>query len=292
MAETSLRVPSRRVSRTGAEVSGVEDTNRLIPEEVPVALVYDGSTHAVMMATPADLEDFAVGFSITEGVIAARSEIREFEVVEHEKGLEARMWLVPDAGRKQTERRRRITGPTACGLCGVESLDAAVPAPRRVGQSASVTAEQIHAALAAMPPAQTLNVATRAVHAAAFWDAATGAISFVREDVGRHNALDKLVGAVVTAGLDPAKGFVVLTSRVSVEMVQKTAMLGAEIIVAVSAPTALALRVAEEAGITLVAIARPDAFEIFTHPDRIVLSVERGEGIRQEVHTHARSLSH
>ena len=292
MAETSLRVPSRRVSRAGAEVSGVEDTNRLIPEEVPVALVYDGSTHAVMMATPADLEDFAVGFSITEGVVAARSEIREFEVVEHEKGLEARMWLVPDAGRKQTERRRRITGPTACGLCGVESLDAAVPAPRRVGHSASVTAEQIHAALAAMPPAQTLNVATRAVHAAAFWDATTGAIAFVREDVGRHNALDKLVGVVVTAGLDPAKGFVVLTSRVSVEMVQKTAMLGAEIIVAVSAPTALALRVAEEAGITLVAIARPDAFEIFTHPDRIVLSIERGEGIRQEVHTHARSLSH
>jgi FdhD protein len=292
MAETSRRVPSRRVSQSGVATAVAEDTSRLIPEEVPVALVYDGSTHAVMMATPADLEDFAVGFSITEGVVAARSEIRDFEVVEHEKGLEARMWLVPDAGRKHTERRRRITGPTACGLCGVESLDAAVPAPRRVGHSASTTAEQIHEALGALPPAQTLNVATRAVHAAAFWDAKAAAIAFVREDVGRHNALDKLVGAVATARLYPAKGFVILTSRVSVEMVQKTAMLGAEIIVAVSAPTALALRVAEEAGITLVAIARPDAFEIFTHPDRITLPNERGEGIRQEVHAHARSLSH
>jgi FdhD protein len=261
MAETSRRVPSRRVSQSGVGAAVAEDTNRLIPEEVPVALVYDGSTHAVMMATPADLEDFAVGFSITEGVVAARSEIRDFEVVEHEKGLEARMWLVPDAGR-------------------------------RVGHSASTTAEQIHEALGALPPAQTLNVATRAVHAAAFWDAKAAAIAFVREDVGRHNALDKLVGAVATARLDPAKGFVILTSRVSVEMVQKTAMLGAEIIVAVSAPTALALRVAEEAGITLVAIARPDAFEIFTHPDRITLPNERGEGIRQEVHAHARSLSH
>ena len=126
MAETSRRVPSRRVSQSGVRTAVAEDTSRLIPEEVPVALVYDGSTHAVMMATPADLEDFAVGFSITEGVVAARSEIRAFEVVEHEKGLEARMWLVPDAGRKHTERRRRITGPTACGLCGVESLDAAL----------------------------------------------------------------------------------------------------------------------------------------------------------------------
>lgn len=283
MTEASLRVASRRVSK-----ARVEETSRLIPEEVPVALVYDGSTHAVMMATPADLEDFAVGFSLTEGIISGRSEIREFEVVEHEKGIEARMWLTPQSGRKHVERRRRITGPTACGLCGVESLDAAVPEPPRVGKSATSTAEEIQKALAGMPPAQTLNVATRAVHAAAFWDGKAGAIALVREDVGRHNALDKLVGAVAIAGLDATKGFLVLTSRVSVEMVQKAAALGIEIIVAVSAPTALALRVAETAGITLVAVARPDAFEIFTHPHRISLAAHAPqENAAEENHQEA-----
>jgi FdhD protein len=282
MPGTSQRVPSRRVGS-----SGVEDTSRLIPEETPVALVYDGSTHAVMMATPADLEDFAVGFSITEGIVSGPGEISELEVVEHENGLEARMWLVPDTGRQHVERRRRITGPTACGLCGVDSLEAAVAKPRQVGKTASATEVEIHKALSAMQPAQTLNVATRAVHAAAFWNATAGEIACVREDVGRHNALDKLVGAVTTASLDPTKGFVVLTSRVSVEMVQKTAMLGAEIIVAVSAPTALALRVAEEAGITLVAIARSDAFEIFTHPERIKLVAQPGDGARTETNKHA-----
>jgi FdhD protein len=285
MAETSARVPSRRVSK-----ARVEDTQRLIPEEVPVALVYDGSTHAVMMATPADLEDFAVGFSVTEGIIAGRSEIREIEIVEQEKGIEARMWLAPQSGRNHAARRRRIAGPTACGLCGVESLDAAVPEPRRVGKSASATADEVQKALAAMQPQQTLNITTRAVHAAAFWDSAKGTIALLREDVGRHNALDKLVGAVMSAGLDPAKGFVVLTSRVSVEMVQKAAALGVEILVAVSAPTALALRVAETAGITLVAVARPDAFEIFTHPHRIALAAQPGDGIRQETQTHALPL--
>jgi FdhD protein len=149
-----------------------------------------------------------------------------------------------------------------------------------------VTPAEIQDALAAMPPEQTLNVATRAVHAAAFWDSAAKRIAALREDVGRHNALDKLVGAVTTAGLDPAKGFVVLTSRVSVEMVQKTAMMGAEILVAVSAPTALALRVAEEAGITLVAIARPDAFEVFTHPHRIALDTKSDDRASPEVRLH------
>jgi FdhD protein len=285
MTETSLRVPSRRVSNSGSD-----DVSRLIPEEVPVALVYDGTTHAVMMATPSDLEDFAIGFSITEGIVASREQIREIEVVQHDNGIEARIWLAPASGRTHVERRRRITGPTACGLCGVESLEAAVPAPRSVGRGASTTPAEVQKALAAMSPAQTLNVATRAVHAAAFWDARSGALAFVREDVGRHNALDKLVGAVTSAGLDPAKGFVVLTSRVSVEMVQKTTMMGAEILVAVSAPTALALRVAEQAGLTVAAIARPDAFEIFTHPERILLAAEPGDGDRHEVHTHARPV--
>ncbi len=277
MPETSLRVPSRRVGQ-----SGVVETTRLIPDETPVALVYDGSTHAVMMATPADLEDFAVGFSLTEGIIESRAEIRELEIVAHEKGLEARMWLAPARGARHLERRRRITGPTACGLCGVDSLETAVPTPRKVRDTAITTPAEVQKALSAMRPAQTLNGATRAVHGAAFWDVAAGAITFIREDVGRHNALDKLIGAMAMAGRDPAGGFVVLTSRVSVEMVQKAAMLGAEIIVAVSAPTTLARRVAEEAGITLIAVARADAFEIFTFPHRIDLAARSGDGDRPE----------
>jgi FdhD protein len=281
MAEASRRVPSLRVARTGAE-----DTSRTIPEEVPVALVYDGSTHAVMMATPSDLEDFAIGFSLSEGVVARPSDVRELEIVAHEKGIEARMWLAPESGRAHVERRRRITGPTACGLCGVDSLEVAVAEPRRVSDTARVTPQEIQRALAAMPAEQALNLATRAVHAAAFWDSTVGRIAELREDVGRHNALDKLVGAVAKAALDPAKGFVVLTSRVSVEMVQKAAALGAEILVAVSAPTALALSAADKAGVTLVAVARPDAFEIFTHPHRISLA-ELGAGARPEVHVHA-----
>ncbi|MFA5951739.1 MAG: formate dehydrogenase accessory sulfurtransferase FdhD [Hyphomicrobium sp.] len=281
MGEPVTRVPSLRVANARGD-----DTSRLIPDEVPVALVYDGSTHAVMMATPADLDDFALGFSLTEGVIQSIDELRELEVVEHGNGIEARLWLVPQVGRMHAERRRRITGPTACGLCGVESLEAAVPEPRRVGSTARAAPLEIQRALAEMPAAQSLNIATRAVHAAAFWDSTTSSLALLREDVGRHNALDKLVGAVARAKLDPGRGFVLLTSRVSVEMVQKTAQLGAEILVAVSAPTALAIRTAEKAGITLIAVARSDAFEIFTHPERVALA-DTNDRNRPGDHSHA-----
>ena len=267
MAEASLRVASRRVAREGE--ARVDETSRAIPEEVQIALVYDGSTHAVMMGTPADLEDFAIGFSLTEGIIANRSEIRELEIVEHKNGIEARMWLVPASGRTHVERRRSIAGPTGCGLCGVESLEAAVAAPKRVGDSAKATPEEIHRALAAMPSAQTLNVATRAVHGAAFWDGRAERIAIIREDVGRHNALDKLAGALARDGATARSGLVVLTSRVSIEMVQKAAFIGAPIVAAVSAPTALAVRMAEACGMTLMAIARKDGFEVFTHPHRV-----------------------
>ena len=188
------------------------------------------------------------------------------------------MWLVPASGRAHVERRRRIVGPTACGLCGVESLEAAVPEARRVGDAARPRPTTFRRRSPPCRPAQTLNVATRAVHAAAFWDSAAGGIALVREDVGPPQCARQAGRRGRDGGLDPARGFVVLTSRVSVEMVQKAAALGAEIVVAVSAPTALALSVAEAAGITLVAIARPDAFEIFTHPHRISLAAERGEG--------------
>jgi FdhD protein len=266
MADAVRRVPSRKVARAGEE-----RTNRTIPEETPVALVHDGSTFAVMMATPRDLEDFGLGFSLTEGAIGNAGDIVSLDVVEHDLGVEIRMWLKPGTGRTLVERRRRIAGPTGCGLCGVESLEAAVPPPPRVtDEEFRIAPEEIRTALAAMAPAQKLNAETHAVHAAAFWSPGKGIVA-LREDVGRHNALDKLVGAVVRSRADPKNGIVLLTSRVSVEMVQKTAHLGSPVIVAVSAPTALALRTAEKAGITLVAVARTDAFEIFTHPHRITL---------------------
>lgn len=281
-----MPAPTRRVAPIKVRAAGAEVATRTIPEEVPVALVYDGSTHAVMMATPADLEDFAVGFSLTEGIVSNAADIREIEIVEHDNGLEARVWLAPASGRAHAERRRRITGPTSCGLCGVESLEAAVPKPPRVTEGGAATREDIVAALAALGPAQTLNAATHAVHGAAFWTRERGLVH-LREDVGRHNALDKLVGAMARAGDEAKSGLVLLTSRVSVEMVQKTAALGAPIMVAISAPTALALRTAEEAGITVVAVARPDAFEIFTHPRRIAVSSEAGNAQRSETHEHA-----
>jgi FdhD protein len=258
------KVPNLRVSQ-----DATAETARVIPEETPVAIVYDGSTHAVMMATPADLEDFAYGFSLTERMISRAEDVRSLVVAEHEDGLELRMWLQAGLGKVHAERRRKIAGPTGCGLCGVESLEAAVKPAPVVTSDLVVTAAEIRAALDALEPAQVLNHETRAVHGAGFWTRDKGLVA-LREDVGRHNALDKLVGAVTRAGVDGANGIVLLTSRVSVEMVQKTAVLGAPIIVAVSAPTSLAIKTAEAAGITLVAIARRDAFEIFTGHARIV----------------------
>ena len=272
---------------SGGAAGASEVTLRAVPEEVPVALVYDGSTQAVMMATPADLEDFAVGFSFTEGQISSPADITELSIVEQSDGIEARMWLVPEAGQHLASRRRAIAGPTGCGLCGVESLAAAVPPPPVVPQGLVISRDDVHRALTALAPAQELNIRTRAVHAAAFFTPATGAL-VVREDVGRHNALDKLVGAVLRSGATADAGFVVLTSRVSVEMVQKTAKLGAQVIVAVSAPTALALRTAEAAGITLIAIARADGFEIFTHPHRIAVSQPNTAGAGPTPGTEAR----
>lgn len=241
---------------------------RSVAEETPVALVYDGSTHAVMMASPIDLADFALGFSLTEGVISRPEQIASLDIVEHGCGIELRMWLAADVGRAHAQRRRAMVGPTACGLCGIESLEGALKSPRRIDAEVLWSPRQVRAAVQSLTPMQALNQMTGAVHGAAFWRPEGGLIR-IREDVGRHNALDKLAGALARDGLDPSHGIVVLTSRVSVEMVQKAAAMGAAVIAAISAPTALAVRTAEAAGITLVAVARRDAFEIFTQSHRI-----------------------
>ena len=226
-----------------------------------------------MMATPQNLEDFALGFSFTEGVVSSPADIRQFEIVEHSAGIELRMWLAEPRARALSERRRYLAGPTGCGLCGIDSLDEAVRPPARVRDGQTFAPADIMQALEMLPPRQELNRQTRAVHAAAFWHPDSGIVA-VREDVGRHNALDKLVGALVRENTPVSGGMVLLTSRVSVEMVQKSAAIGAPLIAAVSAPTALAVRTAEAAGITLVAIARSDGFEVFTHGQRIKQSAK------------------
>ncbi len=242
--------------------------SRAIAEECAVALSYNSVSHAVMMASPTDLADFAVGFSLNEGILTTVDQIEELTVVVADGGIELRMWIDPSRMGVLDKRRRRMAGPSGCGLCGLESLSDAVRPPPAVGRGLRIGVGDIGTAAASLYPAQRLNHVTRAVHAAAFWHPAKGLVA-LREDVGRHNALDKLSGALAAAGIAAADGVVLMTSRVSVELVQKAAMMGAAVLVAVSAPTALALRVAEAAGMTVVGVARQDGFEIFTHPWRI-----------------------
>jgi FdhD protein len=243
--------------------------HRSLPEEVPVAVVCNGSTLAVMMATPADLEDFAVGFALTEGAVRTPGEIGEIEIVEHAAGIEARLWLSVERAEALAARRRTMAGPVGCGLCGIDSLEQAARPVPRVGAGPVLRRAEVAGAPDALAACQPLHDLTRATHAAGFLLPGRG-IHAVREDVGRHNALDKLIGALLREGVDPAEGAFVMTSRLSVELVQKCAVAGGTALIAVSAPTAHALRLAEEAGITLAAFARGGGFELFSHPGRVV----------------------
>jgi FdhD protein len=262
----------RRAWRDGRLAKGT----RLIPEETALALTYNGGTYAVMMGTPQDLRDFAIGFSLSEGIVQTPDDIESLDVVELDDGIELRMWLSSEKAALLSERRRHIAGPTGCGICGIESIAEAVRPAAVVTRGRCFSPREIMAAMASIAPLQKINIETRAVHAAAFWTPARGIVA-LREDVGRHNALDKLAGALAQQKVDASEGMVLLTSRVSVEMVQKTAAIGAPLMVAVSAPTALAVRTAEAAGITLAAIARSDGFEIFAHPERITADASATE---------------
>lgn len=260
-APTVAAAPS--VWRDGAFAPG----HRRVAEETPVALSYNRLSHAVMFATPADLEDFALGFSLAEGIVDDPGQITRLDIVTPDEGgardgVELRMTIDNALMARLETRRRRLAGATGCGLCGLESLEAAMRPPPRVTVASDWPAEAIRAAIAALRPHQVLGRETRATHAAAFWTRADGLVA-LREDVGRHNALDKLRGALATRRTDVAEGIVALSSRISVELVQKAAAMGAGLLVAVSAPTALALRTASAAGITIAAVAREDGFELY-----------------------------
>ena len=239
-----------------------------VAEEVPVSLVYNMRPHVVMMATPADLEDFAVGFTLTEGILATGTMISRVEVVKHAQGIEIQVTIDGLAASQLQSRGRSLIGRTGCGLCGVESIQDALRELRPVSREPRFTVEALWAVERALPDNQVLNRETGALHAAA-WATADGEPRVVREDVGRHNALDKVIGALARAGVDPTTGFLVLTSRASYELVQKAVSVGVPLLAAVSRPTGLAIRLAEASGLTLVALLRGSSANVYAHGERL-----------------------
>ena len=251
------------ITKERLDGTGTEAGIRPVAVEVAVNVVYGTVPYAVMMMTPADLEDFAVGFSLTEGVIQTRADIRGTRVEDDPGGRRLGLNRAADRVHSLLARRRSMTGRTSCGVCGIEDLAAVPRTPQRTRHGAPAATQAIRRALDELPGLQTLNKDTGAVHAAA-WAGPDGAITCLREDVGRHNALDKLVGALLTQGVDPSAGFLLVTSRCSYEMVEKAAALGAGTLVAISAPTSLGVERARHHGITLVGLARNDTMTIFT----------------------------
>ena len=261
----------RRAERhRGGVVTQVTDA---VAEEIPIAFVYNGRPHAVMMATPADLEDFALGFSLSEAIIATPAECEKVEIVPALAGIELRITIPPVRAAAIEDRVRELTGRTGCGLCGAQTLDAAVRHPPPVAGDVHIDAQALQIALDQLGPNQPINTATGATHAAA-WVLADGQIALLREDVGRHNALDKLIGAM-SARFDPKDGLLVVTSRASYEMVMKAATVGIGALAAISAPTALAIALAQEANVVLIGFARRDGWSVYTFPQRVVAATPK-----------------
>ena len=261
-AAASRAVPAVRIDETSA--SAVVEQ---VAEEVPVALVYNGVPYVVVMASPADLEDLALGFSLTEGLIGSPDELGKIGILPEQGGYSIRLSVPPERARVLDQRRRNMTARTGCGVCGAETIEQAMhvvlgAAAPRVAAGTPVTRHAVTLAMSRLPARQTINTATGASHAAA-WANIHGELQLVREDVGRHNALDKLIGAMAAGGIDTTQGFAVITSRASYEMVQKAAMAGIGLLAAVSAPTGLAIRVARETGVTLAGFVRGDRCMVY-----------------------------
>ncbi|MFC4728185.1 formate dehydrogenase accessory sulfurtransferase FdhD [Coralloluteibacterium thermophilus] len=273
--DLDLSMPPGSARRTvqrwrGGRRSVVDDA---VAEEVPVALVFNGAPFAVMMATPADLPDFVRGFALSEGIVRSVAEVEVEAVRTLMEGIEVRARIPDAAAEALALRRRNLSGRSGCGVCGTEMLEAALRHPAPVADGPRVRPAALRRALAALRAGQSLAAATGATHAAA-WAAHDGALHLLREDVGRHNALDKLVGAMAGAGSDPRAGFCVVTSRASYEMAMKAASAGIGLLAAISAPTALAIALADRCNLTLVGFAREDGHAIYTHPGRLAPDAE------------------
>jgi FdhD protein len=239
-----------------------------VAEEVPVVLVYNGQAHVVMMATPSDLEDFLVGFSLTEELVERAEELTAIEVVRYGQGIEVRAQVSAQRQAAIEARSRKMSGRTGCGICGTESITDVLKQLHPVPDGGTLSSAAIHRAMSSLAARQPLNNQAGAVHAAGVADA-SGELLVVREDVGRHNALDKAIGAVRRQQLEVGTGFVVVTSRASFEMVQKATVLGVRGLAAISGPTGLAVRVAQQSGLTLAGFVRSGRHTVYTHPYRL-----------------------
>ncbi len=257
-ARSFVRLTGESSSESSAEVA----------EEVPIALVYNGRSYVVVMGTPNDLDDLAVGFSITEGIVRDATRIERIDAVRANHGIELQIQISPDDAERLGVRARGLASRTGCGLCGVETIGEALRMPSEVGRSLRVDRSALWRASADLSRGQSVNNATSTVHGAG-WSTAEGELRVAREDIGRHNALDKVLGALSRGGISAASGFIVVTSRASYEMVQKAAACGVELVAAISRPTGLAIRFADAAGVTLVGLLRGESANVYTHPERI-----------------------